>query len=49
MRILSDGSYQGWSSIPTLLAASRNNTHKNISISVRTVPAEDEQKSTRNM
>jgi hypothetical protein len=34
---------------PTLLAASRHNTHKNIPVAVRTVPPDDEQISVRNM
>jgi hypothetical protein len=34
---------------PTLLAASRHNKHKNITIAVHTVPLDDEQKSDRNM
>jgi hypothetical protein len=40
---------QCWSGTPTLLAVSRHNTHKNIPIAIRTVPADGEQKSTRNM
>jgi hypothetical protein len=36
-------------STPTLLAASRNNAHKNIRIAVHTVPPVDEQKRARNM
>jgi hypothetical protein len=39
----------GTSSTPTLLAASRHNTHKNIQIAVYEVPLDDEQKSVRNM
>jgi hypothetical protein len=34
---------------PTLPAASRHNTHKNIPIAVHTVPPDDEQKSSGNM
>jgi hypothetical protein len=37
------------SSGPTLLPASRRNTHKNIPAAVYTVPPDDEQISARNM